>query len=263
MNSKTVLTHVEEGVATVTLNRPERLNAFTAEMSTALISAMAAFSADDTVRVLVLNAAGRGFCAGQDLSDEGVAPGSGAVDLGRTLENYYIPLIETITSMPKPVICAVNGVAAGAGASLALACDLVVAARSAFFLQPFANISLLPDAGGTYFLPRALGTPLALGYAMTGERLPAERAAALGMIWKCVADEELATTTAQLAKQLARSAPLALKAIKAAMRSSETRSLGEALRYERDQQRMLGQTKDYAEGVRAFVEKRSARFVGA
>jgi 2-(1,2-epoxy-1,2-dihydrophenyl)acetyl-CoA isomerase len=213
-------------------------------------------------RVLVITGAGRGFCAGQDLNDRAVAPGGAAPDLGDSIERNYKPLVLALRALPLPVIAAVNGVAAGAGANLALACDLVVAARSASFVQAFAKIGLVPDTGGTWFLPRLAGTARALGLALLGEKLPAEQAAAWGLIWRCVDDAELAAVVAGLAQQLAAAPTRGLARSKQAIYESWGRSLGQQLDVERDYQAELGRTADYAEGVRAFGEKRAAKFTG-
>jgi 2-(1,2-epoxy-1,2-dihydrophenyl)acetyl-CoA isomerase len=213
-------------------------------------------------RVLVLTGAGRGFCAGQDLGDRAVAPGAERVDLGESIEKYYKPLILALHNLPMPVIAAVNGVAAGAGANIALACDLVIAARSARFIQAFAKLGLVPDSGGTWTLPRLVGNARALGLTLLGDKLAAEQAAAWGMIWQCVADEELASTVDTLAQQLAVAPTSGLAKTKAAIRGSWQHSLAEQLDIERDAQSELGRSSDYAEGVVAFGEKRSPRFTG-
>jgi 2-(1,2-epoxy-1,2-dihydrophenyl)acetyl-CoA isomerase len=192
VNYQTIVLELVDGIARLTLNRPDRLNSFTVEMHGEVADALERVATDDAVRVLVLTGAGRGFCAGQDLSDRAVAPGGEAVDLGESVERFYAPLIRRIAGLDKPVIGAVNGVAAGAGANIALACDIVIAARSAKFIQSFANIGLIPDSGGTWILPRLIGQARALGLALTGEPLPAEMAAEWGLIWKCVDDAELA-----------------------------------------------------------------------
>src|SRR3954471_5675686 len=192
-----------DGVARITLNRPERLNSFTRQMHAEVRDALAAVAADTTARVLVLTGAGRGFCAGQDLSDRAVSPGDAPVDLGDSIERDYLPLVQGLRALPMPVVCAVNGVAAGAGANVALACDIVVAARSATFIQPFCRLGLVPDSGGTWLLPRMLGTARALGLSLLGDKLPAEKAAAWGLIWACVDDAELSPTVDKLAAQLA------------------------------------------------------------
>ncbi len=245
-------------VARITLNRPDRLNSFTVQMHEELRDALAGLG---DARVLVLGGAGRGFCAGQDLNDRAVAPGQ-AVDLGETVDQCWNPLIRTLTSLPQPVIARVNGVAAGAGANIALACDIVIAAKSARFTQSFSAIGLIPDSGGTWALPRVVGQARALGLALTGEPLPAEKAEAWGMIWKAVDDDALNSEVEALAAKLAALPPLGLAAIKQMMRSSWSHSLDEELNLQRDAMQRLGFTSDYREGVAAFLEKREAKFTG-
>ena len=202
MSYQTILFEVAEGIARLTLNRPERLNSFNTEMHAEVRAALASPELRGA-RVLVITGAGRGFCAGQDLDDRAVAPGGGAPDLGESIEKNYKPLVLALRALPLPVIAAVNGVAAGAGANIALACDLVVAARSASFVQAFAKLGLVPDSGGTWFLPRLVGTARALGLALLGDKLSAEQAAAWGLIWRCVEDGELGAVVEALARQLA------------------------------------------------------------
>ena len=245
-------------VARLTLNRPDRLNSFTAAMHGEVRDALA--SLGDS-RVLVLTGAGRGFCAGQDLNDRAVTPGE-AVDLGETVERDWNPLVRTLAALPQPVIARVNGVAAGAGANIALACDLVVAARSAKFIQSFSALGLIPDSGGSWHLPRLVGQARALGLALTGEPLPAEKAADWGLIWKCVEDDALDAEVDALAAKLASLPPLGLAAIKSIVRTSSSRTLDEELDLQRDEMRRLGFTQDYREGVAAFLAKRPAKFTG-
>ena len=245
-------------IARITLNRPDRLNSFTAAMHAELRDALANLG---EARVVVLTGAGRGFCAGQDLNDRAGAPGE-AVDLGTTVEKSWNPLVRALAALPQPVIARVNGVAAGAGASLAMACDLVIAARSAKFIQSFAAIGLVPDTGGSWHLTRHLGQARAMGLALTGEPLSAEQAAAWGLIWKCVDDSELDATVDGLAEKLAAMPPLGLAAIKQMVRTSWDRSLDEELDLQRDEMRRLGFTEDYREGVAAFLEKRKPTFTG-
>jgi len=246
------------GVARLTLNRPERLNSFTVEMHEEVQDALGKL---DGARVLVLTGAGRGFCAGQDLNDRAVAPGQ-SVDLGHSVETYYNPLIRKLTSLPFPVIARVNGVAAGAGANIALACDMVIAAKSAKFIQSFASIGLIPDSGGTWVLPRLVGQARALGLALTAEPLPAEQAAEWGLIWRAVADEALDGEVDALAAKFASAPTRGLAAIKRMIRGSWSRGLDEELDLQRDTMRELGMSEDYREGVAAFMEKRKPVFTG-
>jgi 2-(1,2-epoxy-1,2-dihydrophenyl)acetyl-CoA isomerase len=255
-----VLLDVAGGVASLTLNRPDKLNAFTAAMHEQLAAALARIEGDRGVRAVLLTGAGRAFCAGQDLSER--AMGGEAVDLGETLERLYNPLIARLVALDRPVVAAVNGVAAGAGANLALACDLVLAARSATFIQAFARIGLVPDSGGTWHLPRLAGTARALGMALTGEPVSAEQALAWGLIWRVVDDERLLPEARALAERLAAGPTLALGLIKRAIRGASRTTLEEQLAIERDLQRTAGASRDYREGVAAFLEKRPPHFEG-
>ncbi|MCJ8190314.1 2-(1,2-epoxy-1,2-dihydrophenyl)acetyl-CoA isomerase PaaG [Sphingomicrobium aestuariivivum] len=258
MTEQTILIDRDDHVATLTLNRPDRLNSFTADMHAELKRAIRQVH---DARVLILTGAGRGFCAGQDLNDRKVAPGE-AVDLGETVEESWNPLIRTIATLPQPVLCAVNGVAAGAGANIALACDLTFAARSARFIQSFSALGLIPDSGGSWHLPRLVGQQRALGLALTGEPLDAEQAADWGMIWKVVDDELLMEEVRATAHRLASLPPLGLAAIKKLIRTSGSRDLEKELDLQRDEMRRLGYTEDYREGVAAFLEKRKPTFKG-
>lgn len=245
-------------VARITLNRPDRLNSFTAHMHDELRGALANLG---DARVLVLTGAGRGFCAGQDLNDRAVAPDE-QIDLGATVNKCWNPLIRTLTSIPQPVIARVNGVAAGAGANVALACDIVVAAKSAKFIQSFSAIGLIPDSGGTWALPRLVGQARALGLALTGEPLTAEEAAEWGLIWKAVDDERLDQEVDEIANKLASLPPLGLAAVKEMIRASWQFTLDEELERQAGTMRRLGFTEDYREGVAAFLEKRRPKFKG-
>ena len=251
-----------DGIARITLDRPDRLNSFTTQMHEELRDALRRVAGDGSARVLLLTGAGRGFCAGQDLADRAVAPGDTPVDLGASIDNNYRPLVTTLRSLPLPVVCAVNGVAAGAGANIALACDLVIATRSASFIQAFCRIGLIPDAGGTYFLPRLVGSARAMGLALLGDKLTAEQAEAWGLIWKCVDDDAFATSVDALLAQLAQAPTRGLAEIKRALHASAGNTLEEQLTLERDAQRALGQSADYREGVTAFLAKRAPSFTG-
>ena len=261
MTFETIMFDEQHGVAHITLNRSDRLNSFTVKMHEELAAALDR-AAEPNVRAVLLTGAGRGFCAGQDLSDRAVAPTGESLDLGRSVELYYAPLIRRLTSLPKPVVCAVNGVAAGAGANIALACDIVIAARSASFIQSFANIGLIPDSGGTWVLPRLVGQARALGLALTGEKISAERAESWGMIWRCVDDDALASEAAALAAKFAGGATRGLAETKRLIRGSWAQTLDAELDLERDAMRELGFSDDYREGVAAFSAKRAAVFTG-
>ena len=263
MDHQNIVFERAEGIARITLNRPAKLNSFTVAMHEELRDALARTAADASLRVLVLTGAGRAFCAGQDLGDRAVAPGEEPVDLGQSVERYYAPLVKALRALPLPVVCAVNGVAAGAGANLVLACDLVIAARSASFVEPFCRLGLIPDTGGTWFLPRLIGHARATALAMLGEKLSAAQAEAWGLIWKCVDDDRLAAETDALARHLATAPTLGLARTKQALQASGLNTLDAQLDLERDFMRELGRSADYREGVAAFLDKRTPRFTGA
>ena len=256
-----LLFDLSAGIARLTFNRPERLNSFNTAMHAEVRAALASLEGADA-RVLVVSGAGRAFSAGQDLTDRAVAGGRSPPDLAASIEQNYKPLVLALRRLPMPVIAAVNGVAAGAGANIALACDLVVAARSASFVQAFCKLGLVPDSGGTWFLPRLVGTSRALGLALLGDKLPAEQAAQWGLIWRCVADEELAPVVEALAGQLAAAPTRGLARTKQAIYEGLARTLEQQLDVERDYQGELGRSADYAEGVAAFTAKRAPRFTG-
>jgi 2-(1,2-epoxy-1,2-dihydrophenyl)acetyl-CoA isomerase len=262
MDYRNIRFDIVDGIATLTLNRPEKLNSFTVDMHAEVKDALERVKGDKSVRVLVLTGAGRGFCAGQDLGDRAVAPGSAPVDLGESVEKYYAPLVLALRALPMPVICAVNGVAAGAGANLALACDIVIAAKSASFVEVFCKLGLIPDTGGTYFLPRLIGSARAMGLAMLGEKLSAERAESWGLIWKCVDDEALASEVGALARHFASAPTLGLARAKQALQASGLNTLEQQLALEAGYMRELGYSHDYREGVAAFMEKRTPAFRG-
>ncbi len=257
-----ILSEVEQGVMTITLNRPDRLNSFNDLMHQQLAACLTQAERDENVRCLLITGAGRGFCAGQDLNDRNVDPSGPAPDLGLSVERFYNPLVRRLAALPKPVIAAVNGVAAGAGATLALGCDIVLAARSANFVMAFSKLGLVPDCGGSWFLPRVAGRARAMGLALLGEKLSAEQAAQWGMIWQLVEDAELADTSRQLARHLATQPTFGLGLIKKALQVSETNGLDAQLDLERDYQRLAGRSDDYREGVSAFLAKRPPQFSG-
>ena len=256
-----IVTDHREGYRVITLNRPDRLNSFNEAMHAALMSALVDAEANGNCRALILTGAGRGFCAGQDLSDRVFSPGQ-VPDLSSTLERLYNPLVRKIRSLQMPVICAVNGVAAGAGANIALACDIVLAARSAKFIQAFAKLGLVPDSGGTWFLPRLVGTARARALALLAEPVLAEQAEAWGMIWKAVDDAALTDEAHRLAAHFAVQPTVGLGLIKQALDASEMNDLNRQLDLERDLQGRAGRTPDYLEGVTAFFEKRQPKFTG-
>ncbi|MEO8157602.1 MAG: 2-(1,2-epoxy-1,2-dihydrophenyl)acetyl-CoA isomerase PaaG [Betaproteobacteria bacterium] len=262
MKFDAILLDIASGVATITLNRPDKLNSFTSAMHADLKQAMGIIQADTSVRVLMITGAGRGFCAGQDLSERMMGDGEQPTDVGSSLEKNYNPLLKQLRALPYPVVCAVNGVAAGAGCNLVLACDIVIAAKSATFIQAFSRIGLIPDAGGTYTLPRLVGTARAMAAAMLAEKVSAQQAEQWGMIWKCVDDERLMPEATALVRQLAGQATRALGLTKRAIYASAGNSFEQQLDLERDLQREAAKSDDFREGVQAFKEKRSARFSG-
>ena len=261
MENDLILTDRREGYRVITLNRPDRLNSFNEAMHAALMAALLEAEGDRECRALVLTGAGRGFCAGQDLSDRVFSPGQ-VPDLSATLERLYNPLVRKLRDLQMPVICAVNGVAAGAGANIAFACDIVLAARSAKFIQAFAKLGLVPDSGGTWFLPRLVGTARARALALLAEPVMAEQAEAWGMIWRAVDDASLMDEAHRLAAHFSTQPTVGLGLIKRALDASETNDLDQQLDLERDFQGQAGRTPDYMEGVMAFFEKRQPKFTG-
>jgi 2-(1,2-epoxy-1,2-dihydrophenyl)acetyl-CoA isomerase len=254
-----VLVSLDAAVLRVTLNRPEKLNAFNPALHQGLAAAMTRAESESAVRCVLITGAGRGFCAGADLTQRDMKSGA-PIDLGAGLEAWYNPLVKRMRALPKPIVCAVNGVAAGAGANFALACDIVFAARSASFIQAFIKIGLVPDCGGTYFLPRLAGMQRAMALAMTGDRLSAEDAERFGVIWKCVDDAQLGPETERFTQALANGPTRSLGLVKKALYDSENNSLAVQLDLERDLQREVGKGSDYREGVSAFLEKRKPAF---
>jgi 2-(1,2-epoxy-1,2-dihydrophenyl)acetyl-CoA isomerase len=261
MGFATILFETGDGFATLTLNRPDRLNSFNSAMHEEVATALGTVERDPAIRALLITGAGRGFCAGQDLNLREASAG-GDFDAGAAIDRYYNPLVRRLKALPKPVVAAVNGPAAGAGANLALACDIVIAARSASFLQAFCRIGLVPDTGGTWFLPRLAGSARAMGLMLLGEPLPAATAAEWGLIWKVVEDEALMAEARALAGRLAQGPTVGLGLIKEALNRSLASTLDAQLDTERDLQRIAARSEDFREGVAAFLEKRPARFTG-
>jgi len=262
MAYETIEFELTDGVAVLTLNRPDRMNSFNTLMHGEVRDALKQVRKDASVRCLLITGNGRGFCAGQDLSDRNVDPNAEMPNLGESIEKNYNPLIRTLQGLEMPVICAVNGVAAGAGANIAFACDIVLAARSASFIQAFCKIGLVPDSGGTWTLPRLVGHARAMALSMLGDKISAEQAQSWGMIWQVVDDEQLKDEALALAKRLATQPTKGLALIKRAIQASWNNSFDEQLDLERDLQTLAGRTEDYREGVKAFMEKRQPEFKG-
>lgn len=263
MNFENITFSVDAGIARLTLNRPDKLNSFTGQMHAELRTALDRVQSDHSIRVLVLTGAGRAFSAGQDLADPDMAKIDGRMpDIGNVVERNYKPLVMRLQNLRVPTIAAVNGIAAGAGASVALACDLVVATKSASFLQAFSKIGLIPDTGGTWFLPQRVGMARAMGLALLADKLPAEKAAEWGLIWECTEDADFAARIDALAKQLSTLPTKALVRTRQAMHAAPGHTLEQQLSFEGSFMRELGWSPDYAEGVQAFMEKRAPKFTG-
>lgn len=263
MSQDVVIHEKRDGYSVITLNRPDRLNSFNEAQHQALRAALDECEKDADCGAILLTGAGRGFCAGQDLSDRDPAMMGERPDLGKTLETFYNPLVRKLRAMEKPVVCAVNGVAAGAGANIAFSCDIVLAAKSAKFIQAFSKIALVPDAGGTYWLTRHLGEARAKALAMTAEPLSAEDAADWGLIWKAVEDDRLMDEAIKLVETFAKGPTSAYALTKKAIHEASTNSLDAQLDAERKYQREAGMSDDYKEGVAAFLQKRPADFRAA
>ena len=262
MPYETILFDIHDAVAYITLNRPEKLNAFTARMHQELSEVMEQIRSSDAARALLITGSGRGFCAGQDLNERAMSAGETTAELGSALEKSYNPLVRGLRDLPMPVICAVNGVAAGAGCNFALAADIVIAARSASFIEVFSRIGLIPDAGGTYVLPRLVGAARAMALSLLAEPLSAEQAASWGLIWKCVDDDALMSEAGGLARRLTTGPTRAYALIKQALYASAANTLEQQLALEAQLQRQAGRTEDFKEGVAAFLQKREAVFRG-
>ncbi|MDX6320081.1 MAG: 2-(1,2-epoxy,2-dihydrophenyl)acetyl-CoA isomerase [Nocardioidaceae bacterium] len=262
MSEQPVLVEARQTYRILTLNRPARLNAITVDLHHALAAALDDAEADANCRSVLITGAGRGFCAGQDLSDVEPPQAGKQPDLGLLIDRHYNPLIRRLRAFPMPVVCAVNGIAAGAGANIALACDIVLAARSASFLQAFAKIGLVPDSGGTFFLPRLVNEARARALSLLAEPIPAQTAAEWGLIWKCVEDAELMSEAHAMCARFGEAPTRSLAMIKRALNASAANDLDAQLDLERDLQREIGQGSDYLEGVTAFLEKRKPVYKG-
>jgi len=262
MTYQNILFEAQDGIARLTLNRPDKLNSFTGAMHTELRAALATVQTDKSIRVLVITGAGRAFSAGQDLADPDMAMGPMQPDIGNVVEENYKPLILGLQNLRVPTVAMVNDIAAGAGASLALACDLVIAAKSAYFLQAFSKIGLIPDTGGTWFLPQRVGMARAMGLAMLADKLPAEKAEQWGLIWQAVDDADLVATVNKLAATLSTMPTKALVRTRTAMHAAPNHTLEQQLSLEGGFMRELGWSADFAEGVAAFMQKRAPKFTG-
>jgi 2-(1,2-epoxy-1,2-dihydrophenyl)acetyl-CoA isomerase len=261
MTDSPILTQIEAGYRILTLNRPDKLNAFNDAMHEVLRAAIDEAEADEDCRALMITGAGRAFCAGQDLSDRVLAPGE-APKPRESLEKYYNPLVRRLRTLPFPVVAAVNGVAAGAGCNIALACDIVIAAKSAGFIQSFARLGLVPDSGGTWFLPRLVGNARARGLALLAQEIKADKAAEWGLIWRCVADDALIYESRRICEHFSIAPTQGLALIRHALDAAASNDLDTQLDLERDLQKQANMLPDYAEGVRAFMEKRKPKFMG-